>query len=356
MISTPEPAVAASAPTGARVWTGWSNENHPRKELRCRLQLPPGAVCGSSSLLWPGEKRPLVDLAWFRVFEQVCPLEILVQATAMTHEVALCDYYRNWARSAGEKELSLTLDNDDPDAPSQWVERVFPDGQTWIARRAGFKVWQGFHGWVVTVHVACPAARFADHAQLLESIASSLCPVETADYRLAEHLRLVTRGQPVDFASYLPISWRELPHRHDLPGPFRLAFRKSLRNRTCGFFNLVVGDKQQFPGSGVFLREALSGWTAIGLDPASIPFQPTGNWGAWQAVRGSVEFESLERAVPDGTAPGGSKRYALQLGLADAGSHWFHAETIGPTAEDDPEAWAINRRALELFARNFRTG
>jgi hypothetical protein len=343
MVSLPQPSVLSEeAPL-----TDWNNADHPRQELRCRLQLPAGAVCGESTRLWPGDSRPVVDLAWFRVFDEDNPLEIIIQASAMQHEVALRDYYRLWSRSSGEEELDLVLVNDDPDAPNQLVERAFPDGQKWITRRAGFKVWQGFLGWVVTVNVACPAARFADNAQLLKSIAGSLVPAEPAEYRLAEHLRLVTRGQPVDFASYLPLSWKELPHRHDDDAPLRNVWLKKLRDQTTGTFSLVAAGKEQFSTSESFLAEAVSTWKAQCVDPQQLQFDPPTTTGSWKTVRGQQDV-TIDQ-------PGGPIEYRLELLLADTGTHWFHAEVFGPSPGNDFEAWAINRRALDLFTRQLRT-
>ncbi len=295
----------------------------------------------------PDETSPVVDLAWFRRLDVDNPLEIIVQASIMRHEIALRDYFKLWSTAGGETILEETFAENDPDRASQLLSKGFSDGQTWVTRRTGFKVWQGIHAWVVTLNVACPAGRLEPNAALMQQIAASFAPLESIDYSHAEHLKLVTRGQPVDFASYLPMSWRELPHRHDLPGPMRHAWLKKLRDHTSGTFSIVAASKEDFPASAIFLKEAISTWDTLGVDPRQVNFDPPGKTGSWQTVRGTQDV-SFPRE-------GGNVDYRLEMLLADTGSHWFHAEVFGPAPEQDFEAWAINHRALDLFARNLKT-
>ncbi len=324
----------------------WSNAGIPRTELEFQLDVPESAVLGKSSRQLPSKELPLVDLAWFRVLDELNPLEILVQGTVMKHEVSLCDYFKLWSEVGGETILDLSLTDGDPDLAGVLLSRQFPDGQTWVTRRCGYKVWQGFFAWVITVNVACPAGSLEKNTRLMQTIAESLRPVHPIEYGFAEHLRLVTRGEPVDFASYLPISWKELPHRHDQPGPMRNVWRRELRGNSSGTFSLVVASKNDFPNRDAFLAEAVSTWTSVGIDPNQISSDPPVLLGQWQAVRGT-QHVICQR---DGAEMG----YRLDLLLADTNSHWFHTEVFGPSPEEDFEAWAINHRALDIFARQFR--
>lgn len=325
----------------------WSNAGHPRPELQFRLRMPTTAICGKSTRDTPSRSRPLVDLAWFRIPDAATPVEILVQATAVEHEIFLRDYLQQWAKFGGEEVLELDLEEGDPERPGFWLQRVHPDGQTWLTRRTAFKVWNGSVGEVVTVNAACPLERGVFCRSLLEAIAASFEPVHRAGHRLAEILRLVSRGAPLDFATYLPVSWQELPHRHDQAGHARFTFLRKLRGITSGVLSIITADKTEFANSDDFLLEAISTWQPFGIDPRKIAFEPVPGPRPGRTVRGAI-------AMPARDGSGGDA-LSLELLCTEFGSHWFHAEVIGPSAGRDFEAWAINHRTLDLFARNLKT-
>jgi hypothetical protein len=324
----------------------WMNAGCLCTELEFQLDVPELAVLRKSSRELPSKQSPLVDLAGFRVRDGLNPLEIVVQGTVMKHEVALRDYFNLWSEVGNETILDACLIDDDPDRPSVLLSRQFPDDQTWVTRRYGFKVWQGFLAWVITVNVACPAENLEMNATLMQTIAESLRPVHPVEYGFAEHLRLVTRGVPVDFASYLPISWQELPHRHDQPGPMRNFWRRELRGKYSGAFGIVAANKDEFSTSELFLREAVSTWEPLGIDAEKTILERPSHLGEWKTVR------SVQELVSD--KAGKAVAHRLELMLADTGSHWFYAEVMGPSPEQDFEAWAVNHRALDLFISHFR--
>lgn len=342
------PATGSTAsPAGETALVGWSNSDHPRPELRVRFAMPEGTVCGKQSRAFPSEKSPVIDLAWLRLFDPATPLEIIVQASTMQHEVGLDDYYRLWSRNAGDDIRDISNVDADPDRTTVLFSRTGDDGVAWVTRRTGFKVWQGQHAWVVTLNVACPEERLTACEPLVGSIADSFQPLTPVEHRHAEILRLVTRGAPVDFATYLPMGWRELPHRHDQPGPQRFAFTRKRDDRTCGVLMVVADAKSSHASCEDFLAEALSTWQKHGLTPRQLEFcapRPAGNW---QAVHATTTLM---------TELDGRKTESLhRCWLADAGQNWLYAEVFGPSSAADFESAALNRRALDLFARKMIT-
>lgn len=179
-----------------------------------------------------------------------------------------------------------------------------------------------------------------DH--VMDSFQLSMAPAHS----YAEPLRLVTRCKPLDFASYLPISWKQPPNQHDGTGPVRLAFMRELRGAKSGVFSIFVADKDTFPKREDFLREATSTWAPLGFDPQAIASEPASKLGNALTVGGIHTFTSRNSTFPIA--------YAIELIVADFDSLWFYAEVLGPSAEQNYEAWAVNHRALDLFIQHFR--
>ncbi len=324
----------------------WCNDSHPDSRIRFQVMVPANLVVSQLDQRTPGPRLPGVNLVSFRDRLNDHEFEVLVQASWIKHEVSLRDYYQHWAKFDGETFLDSRLKDGNPDKVDLQTSRTIDDGQIWTTRRRGFKVGNGQAGFVLTINCACPLEQYSQQEAVIESVVNSFQLLTEPVHPFAEPLRLVTRREPVDFASYLPISWQEQPHNHDAPGPARFVFLRDLRGATSGVFSMVVSDKGKFPAREDFLREAVSTWEPLGIDLNQIAFEESASLGKAQTVRGTLAVQTRDGSTP--------KAYALEMLLADFGSHWFNAEVLGPSPEQDFEAWAINHRALDIFARQFR--
>ncbi|MEZ6137682.1 MAG: hypothetical protein R3C53_22575 [Pirellulaceae bacterium] len=342
--SAQDPEIVQPLPRLKRI--SWSNDWHETELLKFQLMLPEFMQLFKSDPRAPHPDTPIIDLAYFRDQLEKPKIEILVQASVMQHECALRDFYLMWSELAGDEILQMREVDGAPDHPDIRSRRSFPDGQTWVTRQTGYKVWMGFSAFVVTLNIGCEESLYEEHAELFDEIVSSFGPTVPPEHSLAESTRLWSKRYPFDFASYLPVSWKELHHHNDTLDQMRLAFTRSFRDVTASCLAVQAVTRDIHPEKTDFLNEVFSTWTEQGLNPAEITYQSGPLLGNHKTREGVAKFTYHGAA--------GSTDYEYRFLLAEPENCWFIVELVCFHKDQDFETWAIANRALAVFAENFR--
>ncbi len=324
----------------------WSNDQHGSPELRFSLAVPGSMKLFQSSDHEPTPRKPLVDLAEFRDQPDSPTMEILVQATAIKEEVALRHYLLTWSKILGEEVIDRRPTKSGNRQPDFLISRSFRDGQTWVARRTAFKVWMGYGAFVVFLTVSCEASRYAELDQTLDTVLKSFKPVETPEHPYAEQLKLLSKRDPFDFATYLPISWENIHHHNDTLDKMRACFVRRFRGAQIGGLTTFCAARDQHQGSREFVREAMSSWESFGVDLNSIEVTTGPDLGEIPTRGGmtNIVFKQDEK----------STEYTLQFIWASLPDCRFYVELMGLSKQEHFGAWAVNQRALSLFISEFK--
>lgn len=326
----------------------WNNQDHKTNKLRCSIIVPEYLLLFKSNLNPPVPSTPVIDLGYFRDREQNPTLEVIIEASVIQHEISLSDYYIYLAQQSQEEVLQLRYINEDTDKPDMLLSKRFPDGQTWITRRTGYKVWMGENGaFVVTLNMACNQNYYYQNADLFYYILSTFRPVHPPEYQLAERLMLFTRRYPVDFAAYVPMSWKEVHHHNDTMQEMKACWTKTYKKQISGFLTVNAATLRQYPTAESILWPYLNAYFDKGLDFNVINTREANVFGKFHTVADSINF-TYRRGNE-------SMEYNLTFYLGNDADHWFYVEMFGPSKVQDFDSWAINKRTLQLFIENFKT-
>jgi hypothetical protein len=325
----------------------WSNTDHRNHSLKCVLSLPDFMVLFNSNPEPPIPQMPFSNLAHFRDREQNQTIEILIQASVIQSEVTLLDYYGYWAQKSKEELIQTRFVDNNTDKPDMLLSKRFSNGQTWITRRTGYKVWMGHGAYVVTLSIACDLTYYAQNADLFFFIITSFRPSYTPDYNLAERLTLFSRRYPVDFATYVPMSWEEVHHHNDTMQEMKSCLTKTYKKQISGVLTVNTATLRQYPTTETILWPYLNAYFNKGFDFNAIKTREANVFGRFHTVADSINFTYRLGAE--------SMEYNLTFYLGNDTDHWFYVEMFGPSKVQDFDAWAINKRALQLFIENFKT-
>jgi hypothetical protein len=326
----------------------WSNQDHKTNQLKISLVVPEYLFLFKSNINPPVPKAPFVDLGYFRDREQNQMLEIIIEAGVIQHEISLSDYYNYMAQKSGEEVLQQRFIDDDTDKPDMLLSKKFPDGQTWITRRTGYKVWMGENGaFVVTLNMACNQNYYYQNADMFYYILSTFRPVYPPEYQLAERLKLHTKRFPVDFATYVPISWTEVHHHNDTMEEMKSGLTKIYKEQLSGVLTVNAASMRKYPTAETILWPYLSAYFDKGFDFNTISTREANVFGRFHTVADSINFTYRQA--------GQAMDYNLTFYLGNDSNNWFYVEMFGLAKTQDFEAWAINKRALQLLIQNFKT-
>ncbi len=336
----------AAAIRGVR-FQEWTNDEHRFNLLKCTVAIPDFLFLFKSNPNPPVPAVPFVDLGYFRDRAENQTFEIIIQAGAIQHEISLNDYYAYLATLSQEEIIQQRLIDNDTEKPDILLSKRFSDGQTWITRRTGYKVWMEHGAFVVTLNLACNQNYYYQNADLFYYILSTFKPLYTPEYQLAERLKLVTRRYPVDFATYVPMSWHEVHHHNDTVDEMRACFTKTFKNQVSGALTINTVSMRQYPTSEAVLWEYLKPYFDKGFDFNAIRFQEAAVFGGFNTVADSINFTYW--------SGGNGIQYNLTFYLAHNSDNWFYVEMFGLAKAQDFDSWAINKRALQLLIQNFKT-
>lgn len=309
------------------------------EEMRFALQVPSGFSRKPKETIPPGSDRPVADLAYFK--SESGDIELIVQCSYIKYEVSLENYYQ-YTLQPGEKLLDKRLINDEEDKPDMLTQRSFPDGALWINRRTGYKIWNGSGAFIITANIATAQDNYLKYADLFCAVINTLKPLPTPEWKLAETLALVSRRYPVDFATYIPTSWKEYHHHSDTVDEMNLVYTKTLHASISGIISMCCMATHKVGGTEAMLRKCQRGYTDQGYDLSNTSLTKTDDLSVFSNVmRGTVNIPQ-EKGNPQ-------KENNITFYIAKKNNNWIYMEMFGPARNTDFEAWALNDRALELM-------
>jgi len=291
----------------------------------------------------PTIDTPVTDCVYFK--SETGDVEVLVQCAHIQYEVSLEHYYQHLCTIGGETIVEKRRIGNDEDKPDLLAQKTFPDGQTWISRRTGYKIWNGAGAFVITISAATNTNDYVKYATLLYAITSSLQPVKKPEWQLAERLLMVTRRHPVDFATYIPVSWKEYHHHSDTMDEMNLVYTKTLRQSISGMLSMCCVAEYKIGGKDAILQKCHKGYIEQGADLSNIHFEKTEELEAFSNVlKGSADFIQNDHFKSN-----------ITFYLAKKGTNWVYLEMFGPAKETDFEAWSLNDRAFEIMKERIIT-
>lgn len=316
-----------------------------RPELDFSIQAPKEYNIIRESNHAPTLTSPIIDCLYLKSPKE--DVEVLVQSIYLQHEVSLENVFTHLAKNSDEKLINENC-GEEQDKPDFLFERHFPDNQTWIARKTGYKVGCGEGAFALLAQVAVNKYDYNKHAKLLFAISSSLKPLHEIGYSFAEKLKLVTARYPIDFASYIPYSWSE-QHLHCTVEVNRLKYFKRFRGQITGVFTVVVMlATDELLTTDEALAEAQIQYKKKELAFLNNGLEASDNLpGIGKLKKGKTILKSKNLS--------NSNEIELSFYLGQKKNAWFYVEMCGATKETNFEAWAINQQALVHFIENFKS-
>lgn len=321
----------------------WANEKATMPEMKFSLQVPVCFKLIRADMEPPSIDRPFIDCAYFNSPEK--DIQVLVQCSFIQSEVSLDNYFLYFVNIAHETVLEQKADRGG-EKPDILLQKKFADGQTWITRKTGFKIWNGHGAFVIIVNAACNKNDYTKYASLFLAITSSLRPLQTPIYNKAERLKILTRRFPFDFATYIPYSWKEVHRHNDTMQEMRLMYAKELRGSVTGVFSIWCF---LFDTSFYTIRHVLEKVHKLykdqGYNLTELKLMETGELrGFSNAVKGYLNIFNNKENIANPSN--------LTFYLGKKNKAWFYIEIFGPAKETDFEAWALNDTAMEIAIRN----
>lgn len=318
----------------------FTNKDAEMDELKFSVQVPTGFKLIKKDIEPPTVDMPLTDLAYFK--SENGDIEVIVQCNHIQYEVSLEHFYQYTARLQQETELEKRLINNNEDKPDMLTQRTFPDGQTWVTRRTGYKVWNGEGAFIITINAATNINDYAKYAELIYAIISSLEPLKKPEWQLAERLLMVSRRHPVDFATYIPVSWKEYHHHSDTMDEMNLVYTKTLRKSISGIMSMCCIAEYKIGGTEAILRKCHKGYLDQGADLSHMKLTKADDLNIFSNVmKGTVDFPQEQGKE--------KKKNNITFYLAKKGNNWIYLEMFGPAKDTDYEAWSLNDRAFEIM-------
>ncbi len=328
-------------------WKTFSFNQSKFKELHFTIRLPNGFDLVVADPDAPSLQKPYIDAAYFKAGKNA---EVLVQVSAIEHEVSLFDYYNFFLTEGKEQLLHHRFINQNQDQPDLLSQRTFPDGQTWLTRKTGYKVWNGSGAFVITVNTACNTSKYKEEtAHVMLEIMQSLKAIHEIEYDKAEIQYLFTRRYPIDFACYLPVSWHELHHHNNTMEYMNLAFLKKVGENPVG----VIYVQAKAITYDQTLENAVSGFLKMYADRFELENKKVDRPLQFKHFTGKVtEGEVLLHPQKEETPVFNYLRYLI----FKHGNFWFYIEVNSYRIDENFECHTISKRALQLVCENFRVG
>jgi len=329
-------------------FSNWENTMNAYESLRVNLKLPSFLSLYRADTICPAPKMPFVDLGYFK--DQNKEVEIIIQASAMQHEIALEDYYAYFAKTAKEEIINKRLIDNDPDKADFLTLRKFEDSQVWITRKTGFKTWMGKGVFVITLNLSCNETVYHKYADLFYFMMHSFQLKNTPEYTLAEQLRLIARKYPLDFGTYIPFSWKETKLHFDTMVDMRTCFKKKFRGTISGMLNINARkiEEDRKNNYKAMLNTYLEPYVKQGLVIDEINFFKTKKY---PNIPNAEECNHNFKISQQG------KKIALNIRILifQVSNCWVYIDVIGFGENQNFEAWAINKRAFQLACSELKT-
>ncbi len=313
--------------------------------LNFQMALPEDFILVSNINNLPTTQNPLIDTAYFKSPDN--DIEVLVQISFIIHEVALENYLIQTETLSGESVLEKRRINNNEDEPDRLTQKTFPDKQVWVTRRRAQKVWNGNGAFVIIINASCNKNNYEKYAELLCAIVSEFKLLKKDLYDKAERLKLVSRRYPLDFATYIPMSWKEKHHHYNTTEYLNLIFTKDIRGRTKGIMTLFCRKvTPDFYDKSHVMNTARDRLIRLGQDMDDIKTNEYSDLPGFDFVQeGFIKLTDKKNKSTN----------EAHFYLAQKKMTWFYAEVFGANKDSDFESWAINSRAINLLIENFKS-
>lgn len=323
----------------------YEHKKSSMEEMKFSINIPSSFTIVKETMDPPDINRPVTDCVYFKSTSG--DMEVLVQCQHIQYEISLEHYYQYYSQLGGETIVEKRLIGNNEDKPDLLTQKTFPDGQTWITRRTGYKVWNGAGAFVITVNAATNINDYIKYATLLYAITSSLQPMKKPEWELAERLLMVSRRYPVDFATYIPISWKEYHHHSDTMDEMNLVYTKTLRKAISGMLSMCCVAEYKVGGKEAILRKCHKGYIEQGADLSQLYTEKTDDIHSFtNVIKGTADFVQKTNE---------KLKNNITFYLAKKGNNWVYLEMFGPAKDTDFEAWSLNDRAFEIMKERIIT-
>jgi len=325
----------------------WRNTMNVYEQLQIQLELPSILHLYRADTICPAPNVPFVDLGYFK--DKNGKIEVIIQSSVIQHELSLEDYYTYFSLNSKEKIINKRLIDNNPDKADLLTIKKFEDGQSWVTRRTGFKIWMGEGALVITLNFACEANTYNDYADMFFYMMNSFKLINEPEYDLAEKLRLYSRRYPLDFATYIPFSWKEDSHRIDMPDNMQSTFKKQFRGIVSGILHINAQKiNNENSSRDALLSNYLAPCIKQGLNLQEVEFTSE------KSFFGFTEIEKCDHDFfidENGTKIGMN----VKIYLMKRKKCWFYIGIIGLSESQNFEVWAINKRAFYFAIDELKT-
>lgn len=259
--------------------------------------------------------------------------EIVVAGRLLRREVAPADLLLCEVERSGEELLRhREVESEDGRTIDALTRRRTEKGDLVLRRNA---VKRGRRMLVLTA--AAREERWGRWAAPLAVAAAGLRFLEPGPFRCAEALGTLSRAEPDDFLLFHPASFALEEPVVARPGVVSARLVSRVEGRAAGRLDLAVVARAARPGPRELVDDYLGKLAAAGTEtgPAALrPLHPPPAFRrAWEGV---------------GEASSKGSRLELRFAIGERPAAWYCFALAGPERAAAPEAWAVNRRALEI--------
>lgn len=329
----PFPVTEPDAAGGARAGFFLLEETGLRdRRFRFALPLPEGWARRGEAGRAPSTESPHEILACFAPPGEP-EAEMVVTGRLLAREVAPADLLLSEVERSGEERLRhREVDSEDGRTIDVLTRRRTENGVL-VLRRSVMK--RGRRMLVLTA--AAKEERWARWAAPLAASAAGLRFLEPGSFRCAEPLGTLSRKEPDDFLLFHPASWALGEPVAARPGVVSARLVNGAGEQAVGRLDLAVVARAVRPGPRELVDECVAKLAAGGLEAPPVPLRP---------ATAPAAFRRAWEGVVEATS--GEARLELRFAIGERPAAWYCFALTGPARAAAPEAWALNRRALEI--------
>jgi hypothetical protein len=323
----------------------WTNPENPYRELNVKMAIPNFLYLFTADYRCPTPNKPFINLGYFK--GKSADVEVIIEVSVIQHEVSLLEYYTFFAAQNKEQIIQQRL-LENSDQPDLLLTKTFDDGQAWITRRAGYKVWMGEGAFIITLNMGCKQDVYPQLADIFFYMLTTFKLIHEPAYQLAERLILFSKRYPLDFATYIPQSWQKVYDYQETNEEMKSCFLKQYRGQMIGTLSLNIISDLHVQTPEQVAHHYLDEYAKKGLNLSTIKIRELSALNRQSGlfyINEIVNFKNEEE----------QEEYELTIYIKREKRAWAYFELFGIPLNDNPEATLINRRALELILEHFRT-
>ena len=285
----------------------------------------------------PGQAPPTQLLATYTPTD-IEEAELNVFVMDLGREVAPADFLESQLVLQGETILEKRTAPTDGGEALDILSRARTDGRTTLLRRLAIK--DGRRMFILRA-----LALEKDYESLKQHFAvalSSFNPLNPNPWPLAESLKSFSRSFPSDFVLFYPESWSFAQDPVITETYLQGDLINKVNEQQMGRLLLTIMSRSLEPDRQRLVEMLVEPMKPLGLGTSLAEVQPIDPPQAFEAA-----WAGLDR--------GGDPPLEGRLVVAQRPDAWFTFLLLGPSRENSPTAWAINKRALDIVLGFLRT-